>query len=143
MQSDNKKSRPISGEIQLNVEQILNEFKDKVNISRNTRMKVIDRTDETDGSQRLSVAYVGEYPIKTPDFDGDILVSTPLSAELHLDKEKELFEYHIREPDPDTIDALKKNVGAVLEDKGVGREFFIQKDEQGRQHLKRSHFSIS
>jgi hypothetical protein len=147
-----------SENIEYRIGQSLDSFKNKASIPPNTRIKVTDKTDGPDGFLKITVSYMGEHSIKTPELNQEVLVSTPLTAELYLDKEGNLVKYQIHEPDHIMIDTLEQELNSRLKTGQIHfidsnekvstselfakqKPFYIQKDDQGKQHLKRAYFS--
>jgi hypothetical protein len=133
---------PLSKDAKSGIDQIIDDLKEKANVPPNTTMQIIDKKDEPDGSETISFSYTGEYPIKPHDMNQEIMVSTPLTAEVRLNKQNDLVEYRIHDPEPSMISALESEVETILKTGEIEKEFYIQKDEQGKQHLKRAYLSL-
>ena len=130
----------------------IDNFKNIIGISANSKIKIINRSEQPDKTMKITISYSGEHPIKT-EID-EILVSTPLTAELYFDKDGKLLNYKTVDPDPNIMNTLKEEVNYMLKEKQIqlptsnnetskslSKEFYIEKDKEGKQHLKRSHFS--
>lgn len=139
------------------IDQAIIDFEKAIGLSSNTRITVNDKKQIND-SEVIYVTFMGEYPVKSPKLSNEILVSTPLSAEIHLDKEKKLMNYHVLEPNKDIINSMTVKLNNMVEKGDIelldsvenrsasdrfkkGTEFYIEKDDKGQQHLRRSHFS--
>ena len=70
---------------------------------------------------------MGEYPVKSPKLSEEILVSTPLSAELRLDREKKLVNYRVLEPDTAIIETMTGQLNNLVE---KGKIKFPDKNEK-------------
>jgi hypothetical protein len=139
------------------VDQILNDFKVKANISPDSRITIIGKDHDIIRSKKLKISYIGEHPVKTPELDQDVLVSLPFTAELHIDKGNKLTGYKINQPESEIIETVREELEDKLKNGKVffsknnenvsssellaeKKPFYIQKDDQGKQHLKRSYF---
>ena len=142
-----------------NADQALINFRKALGLSSNTRIKITNKT-QSDDSEKIYVSFVGEYPVKSPKLSEEILVSTPLSAELRLDREKKLVNYRVLEPDTAIIETMTGQLNNLVEkgkikfpDKNEKKslvdpiekrtEFYIEKDDEGKLHLRRSHISAN
>jgi len=140
-----------------NVDKNLNAFRIKAGISTDTKIRILDETEAPDGSLKISVSYLGEQSVKTPELDKEVLVSAPVAAELYLDGKRNLVRYEIKDPDPVMIQGLKEELNSKLKtgqiqfiDSGKKasaadlfakkKPFYIETDEQGKQHLRRAYF---
>jgi hypothetical protein len=153
---------PISNkhkEIESKLDKSLNSFKDKEGIAPNTGIRIVDEIHQPDGFIRLNVSYMGEYPLNASELKEDVFVSTPLTAELYLDGERNLIQYKTHHPDTAMINSLKDELDSKLKDgqicitendtEGISgaelfskqKPFYIQRDAQGKQHLKRAYFN--
>jgi hypothetical protein len=139
-----------------NIDKSLNDFRAKAGIASYIKIRIIDKTDAPDGFL-ISISYTGEQPVKTPELNQEVLVPAPVTAQLYLDKKGNLVRYQIKDPDPVMIDVLRGELNSKLRigqidiiDSGKKasagelfakkKPFYIEKDEQGKQHLKRAYF---
>lgn len=144
--------KPQTEDTNNSIDSAIAEFKKNIGISPNSKIKIVSRSEQPDNTTKVTLSYSGEHPIKT-QID-DILVSTPLTAEIHFDKNGKLLNHKNFDPDPNIINSLKEEINNMLKEKQIqlprsnnaipessSKEFYIEKDKEGRQHLKRSRIS--
>jgi len=133
------------------IEIAIDNFKNNIGIPANTKINIINKEELHDNIPKIIISYIGEYPIKANS--DEILVSTPLTAELLLDQNKKLIKYQILDPKPDVIQTLKEELKYLMNNNKVkstnsndstskilSEEFYIDTDNEGKKHLKRSRF---
>jgi hypothetical protein len=144
--------------LESDIKEILNKFKRKLNIPLETKVRVVNKKYIDNSLRRLRISYTSEYPVKLSNLAEEVFVSAPLIAEIFLDNNGNIVKYELFDLSSDMIAALKKN----LEDKIKGDEiefvnsdekisvpnlvkknkpFYIQRDDKGKQHLRRAYFS--
>jgi hypothetical protein len=146
------------GSLEPYVNDVLNEFKKRIDISPNSRVRVIESAQIDDNLKRLMVSYVGEYPITIPESSEEIFVSAPLTAEILLNKKRELVSYKMFDPESDVINALarelvykikKGEIEFINSDEKLSdisqfkknKPFFVHRDGRGKLHLKQAYYS--
>jgi len=156
MNFEEKENSYDSKHILLDIDQSLNSFRNQAKISLDAKITIIGKSSEPDGSKKLNITYTGEQPIKVTDLDHEVLVSTPFTAEIYLDKGNNLIKYNIHSLQIAIIDALKEELNNKLKDGLIffpkdnekvsisklfaeKKPFYILKDDQGKQHLKRAY----
>jgi len=146
-----------SNKIDSYINQIMNSFRIKAGIRPETKIRIIDETYASDDSVKVSISYNGEHPIKSSKLNEDVLVTAPVNAELYLDKKSNLLKYQIQEPDPIMIETLREELDYKLRTGQIQfigpdtnasmselfakkKPFYIERDHQGKLHLKRAYF---
>lgn len=134
----------------------LSDFKSRSNL-KNARISVKNRIKDGD-IFKVIVSYMDEYPIKAGNNNEEIYVSVPFDARLSINDKNQLTDFEIIGPDLTTIDLIRERLTAgmnkgqiqFLNENGIdnertdlkdSRDFFIHKDKNGKNHLKRSHFT--
>jgi len=129
------------------------------NVSPDTKIKILRKEKEPDESMRVDVSYSDEIPIDVPNLDNKVFVSAPFTATVYFYRDGRFKTHEVNEPDTYTKDILKQELESRMEAGEVSiiqssdqvsttdlvdksTPFYIQRDSQGRHHLKRAYFSI-
>jgi hypothetical protein len=128
------------------------------NLSPDTKIRVLQKEKEPNESTRVDVSYFDEIPVDVANLENKVFVSAPFTAKLYFDRDGRFKMHQVKEPDTHTRDILKQELESKMEagevsiiqssDQASPKElaakrtpFYIQKDSQGRHHLKRGYFS--
>ena len=134
------------------IDTAIDNFKNITGMSANSKVKIVNKSELPNKTSKITISFIGEYPIKSNS--NEVLVPTPLTAELFIDENKKLTKHQILEPKHDVIQALEEELNYLINDtkiqstdsnnsissKSLSKEFYIESDKDGKKHLKRSRF---